>query len=73
MWSKRTSGWRLVDWFFFIVVVFVVFALLTAALHGFAPTSGASQALHTAGINISHFLSWVAAFFTMLSSWFAQW
>lgn len=73
MLSKRTSGWKLHDWLFFIVIVVILFAVITGLLHGFAPTSGASEALHKAGLQVSHFLSWVASFFTMLASWFASW
>ena len=71
--SRRTAGWKLHDWFFLIIAVVVVFAIFTAALHGFAPNSGLAQGIHKAGLQVSAFLHWIADFFTMLANWFASW
>ncbi len=73
MLSRRTSSWKLHDWLFFIVIVLLFTALVSAALHGFAPNSGATQAINKAGLQVAVFLRWVAAFFDMLANWFASW
>jgi hypothetical protein len=53
MLSRRTSGWKLHDWFFFIIAIVVLFAIFTAALHGFAQNSGLAQGIHKAGLQVS--------------------
>ena len=73
MLSKRTSGWKLHDWFFAVVFLFVVSAIVLAALHGFAPNSGATRGIHDAGQHIAQFFTWVADFFHIVASWFAGW
>lgn len=73
MLSRRMSGWKWYDTIFVIIAFLVIVSIGTAAVHGFAPNSGLADGIHKAGMNISHFLSWIAAFFTMLAGWFAQW
>ncbi len=70
--SKRTASWKWHDWGFFIVVVIFFATVITAAIHTFAPTSGFEKGLHNAGQAVGHFLQLIAAFFTMIASWFLQ-
>jgi hypothetical protein len=73
MLSKRTSGWKLHDWLFFIILLFVGSAIFFAAVNGFAPTSGLAKGLSEAGHHIAQFMTWIASFFLILASWFSSW
>lgn len=55
------------------MVLFIASAIVLAALHGFAPNSGATRGVHEAGQHIAQFFTWVADFFHIIASWFAGW
>jgi hypothetical protein len=70
--TKRTSSWKLRDWFFLFLILAFGIPLLIAIVHGVAPNSGFSTALHAGGHTISNLLLWIANAFTMLANWFQQ-
>ena len=69
--SSRTSGWKLHDFIFVLFFGVLIVLLVVGAVKTVAPNSGLSVALHGAGQATSHFLQLIAAFFTMVASWFA--
>jgi hypothetical protein len=72
MLSKRTSGWKLRDWFLLFLGLAFLVPLFVAIVHGVAPSSGLANAMHQGGHTVSNFLLWISAGLTTIANWFNQ-
>ena len=70
--SKRTSGWKLHDWLFFIFFAILLATIFTATVHTFFPTSSVGIGLHNAGQAVGHALQYIASGFNLVASCFLQ-
>ena len=70
--SSRTTGWKLHDYLFAIFIVILLTALLTTAIHTFAPTSQLGLDIHKAGQATGNVLKWLADGLLIVAGWFLQ-